>query len=46
VPSATRVNGHFAIRPCFINPRTEQTDVAELVRWVCEIGDDLVAARG
>jgi aromatic-L-amino-acid/L-tryptophan decarboxylase len=46
VPSATWVNGRFAIRPCFINPRTEQADVAELVRWVREIGDDLTAGHG
>ena len=45
VPSATWVNGRFAIRPCFINPRTEESDVSDLVRWVCAIGDDLVAGR-
>jgi aromatic-L-amino-acid/L-tryptophan decarboxylase len=45
VPSGTWVNGRFAIRPCFINPRTEQSDVTALVRWVCAIGDDLVAGR-
>ncbi|MGZ4595442.1 MAG: pyridoxal phosphate-dependent decarboxylase family protein [Actinomycetes bacterium] len=46
VPSATWVNGRFAIRPCFINPRTEEADVAELVRWVRLIGDELAAAAG
>jgi aromatic-L-amino-acid decarboxylase len=43
VPSGTIVNGAFAVRPCFINPRTEHSDIAELVRWVLEIGDDLAA---
>ena len=38
VPSATRVNGHFAIRPCFINPRTSESDVTGLVEHVCRIG--------
>lgn len=46
VPSGTWVNGRFAIRPCFINPRTEESDITELVRWVREIGDRLVADRG
>jgi aromatic-L-amino-acid decarboxylase len=41
VPSATRVNGHFAIRPCFINPRTTEADVAGLVEAVCAIGGTL-----
>lgn len=43
VPSGTLVNGRYAVRPCFINPRTEEHDLAELLRWVREIGDDLVA---
>jgi aromatic-L-amino-acid decarboxylase len=46
VPSGTLVNGRFAVRPCFINPRTEPRDVAELVRWVREVGDKLVAETG
>jgi aromatic-L-amino-acid decarboxylase len=41
VPSATRVNGHFAVRPCFINPRTDERDVVGLVEAVCRIGDAL-----
>lgn len=43
VPSGTLVDGRFVVRPCFINPRTEQADVAELVRWVRRIGDELAA---
>ena len=31
VPSATRVRGKFAIRPCYINPRTTQAEVDGLV---------------
>jgi aromatic-L-amino-acid decarboxylase len=45
VPSATWVNGRYGIRPCFINPRTEERDISELVRWVRQLGDDLVAGR-
>lgn len=39
VPSTTIVHGRFAIRPCFINPRTTRADVEELARLVCECGD-------
>jgi aromatic-L-amino-acid decarboxylase len=41
VPSATLVGGRFAIRPCFINPRTTDDDVAQLAEWVVRIGDSL-----
>ena len=41
VPSTTRVNGHFAIRPCFINPRTTLRDVDGMVDAVRRIGDEL-----
>jgi aromatic-L-amino-acid decarboxylase len=41
LPSSTVVNGKFAIRPCFINPRTEQEDVDGLVDAVIRIGDQL-----
>lgn len=41
VPSATLVDGRFAIRPCFINPRTTERDVVGLVEAVCTIGDSL-----
>jgi glutamate/tyrosine decarboxylase-like PLP-dependent enzyme len=40
-PSSTRVGGRFAIRPCFINPRTTRREVAELVDAVIRFGDDL-----
>ena len=45
VPSATRVNGRFAIRPCFINPRTEESDVEGLVRAIRATGDALAAGQ-
>ena len=41
VPSATRVHGKFAIRPCYINPRTTEAEVDGLVDAVVEIGDSL-----
>jgi aromatic-L-amino-acid decarboxylase len=45
VPSPTKVDGRVAIRPCFINPRTEAGDVRALAASVREIGDELAAAR-
>lgn len=42
-PSATRVDGRYAIRPCFLNPRTTEREVAELVDAVVRIGDRLAA---
>lgn len=44
VPSATTVNGRYAIRPCFINPRTTARDVEELARRVRRHGDELSTA--
>jgi len=44
LPSSTLVNARFAIRPCFINPRTEQEHVDGLVDAVVAIGDELRAA--
>jgi aromatic-L-amino-acid decarboxylase len=41
VPSSTVVNGRFAIRPCFLSPRTTHDDVADLVESVIAIGDEL-----
>jgi len=41
VPSTTRVRGRYAIRPCFINPRTGDGDVRRMVARVREIGDAL-----
>jgi aromatic-L-amino-acid decarboxylase len=44
VPSTTRVDGRFAIRPCYINPRTTIAEVDALARRVREIGDSIVDA--
>ena len=41
IPTSTTVDGRFAIRPCFINPRTELADVDALVDNVVAIGDEL-----
>jgi aromatic-L-amino-acid decarboxylase len=41
VPSTTMVRGKFAIRPCFINPRTTSADVDGMVAAVRRIGDTL-----
>jgi aromatic-L-amino-acid decarboxylase len=41
LPTSTVVNGTFAIRPCFINPRTEQEHVDGLVEAVIAIGNEL-----
>ncbi|HEX7189177.1 MAG TPA: pyridoxal-dependent decarboxylase [Actinomycetes bacterium] len=41
VPSPTLVRGSVAIRPCFINPRTAESDVDGLVAEVLRIGDEL-----
>jgi aromatic-L-amino-acid decarboxylase len=38
IPSSTEINGQFAIRPCYINPRTPPGDVAGLVTAVERIG--------
>jgi aromatic-L-amino-acid decarboxylase len=42
VPSTTRVAGRFAIRPCYINPRTTEAEVDGLARSVRAIGDSLL----
>jgi aromatic-L-amino-acid/L-tryptophan decarboxylase len=39
VPSTTLVDGRYAIRPCYINPRTTLADVDGLVDAVATIGD-------
>lgn len=41
VPSTTRVGGRFAIRPCYINPRTTLAEVDGLADAVRRIGDAL-----
>lgn len=46
VPSSTRVDGRFAIRPCFINPRTTLADADALVDEVLVVGRSLVATPG
>ncbi len=38
IPSSTEINGQFAIRACYINPRTTLGDVADLVNAVERIG--------
>jgi aromatic-L-amino-acid decarboxylase len=43
VTSSTRVDGHFAIRPCFINPRTTLADADALVDEVLAVGRSLAA---
>ena len=44
VTSSTRVDGRFAIRPCFINPRSTLADAEALVDEVLAVGQDLSAA--
>lgn len=41
VPTSTIIDGKFAIRPCFINPRTTIAEVDGLVDAVCRLGDEL-----
>jgi len=41
IPTSTTVDGCLAVRPCFINPRTQLADVDALVDAVIAIGDDL-----
>jgi aromatic-L-amino-acid decarboxylase len=43
VTSSTRVAGRFAIRPCFINPRTTLDDADALVDEVLTVGRELRA---
>jgi aromatic-L-amino-acid decarboxylase len=43
VPSTTRVGGKFAIRPCYINPRTSLAEVDGLADRVRELGDALMS---
>ena len=45
VTSSTRVDGRFALRPCFINPRSTFADADALVDEVLAVGSEL-AARG
>jgi len=41
LPSATVVNGRYAIRPCFINARTTPDQIAGFLAELVAIGDDL-----
>jgi aromatic-L-amino-acid decarboxylase len=41
IVSSTVVDGTFALRPCFINPRTSMTDVDAFVDTVIALGDGL-----
>jgi aromatic-L-amino-acid/L-tryptophan decarboxylase len=43
VPSGTTVYGKFVIRPCFVNPRTTNADVAALVREAKRCGAEIWA---
>jgi len=42
-PSSTRIGGRYAIRPCFVNPRTTELEVDGLIDAVVSIGDRLTA---
>ncbi len=41
VPSSTKVGDRYALRPCFINPRTTEADVDGLADAVLAIGAEL-----
>ena len=38
-PSSTLVDGGYAIRPCFVDPRTTEREVEALVAAVVRFGD-------
>jgi aromatic-L-amino-acid decarboxylase len=38
IPTSTEISGQFAIRPCYINPRTSRSDIAGLATAVERIG--------
>jgi aromatic-L-amino-acid decarboxylase len=46
VPSTTMVAGQYAIRPCFINPRTRLEDVDGLIDAVLRLGANEAASHG
>ena len=41
VPSSTEIRGVFAIRPCYINPRTGREEIDDLVQAVEGIGQQI-----
>jgi len=43
LPSTTRVNGHLALRPCFIGARSELSHARDLVADVLRLGSELAA---
>ena len=45
VTSSTEVDGRFAIRPCYINPRSTLADADALVDEVLSVGRSLAAAE-
>ncbi|MGH2625084.1 MAG: pyridoxal phosphate-dependent decarboxylase family protein, partial [Anaerolineales bacterium] len=45
IPSGTEIEGDFAIRPCYINPRTTQEDVDGLADAVERIGAEVWRER-
>ena len=42
MPSTTRVNGHLALRPCFIGARTNHDQVNGLIEAVLRVGGELI----
>jgi len=43
IPSSTEIHGQFAIRPCYINPRTSPDEVSGLAGAVERIGSEVWA---
>ena len=43
MPSATEVGGAFALRPCFINPRTLPSHVEDFLAAVVRLGDEMAS---
>ena len=46
MPSTTRVNGHLALRPCFVGARAGMAQAHELVADVLRIGDAMAREHG